>query len=272
MDIIVVSNQKGGIGKTTVARNLIWTGMKKNYRVCAVDFDVQGNLTTTLDNMADASGRYKRVRDPDNNQVIRQPGELLASGLFDPSNKDFPIPSEDNLWAIPADGDILNVERSDLDTVIQVAQERFEQLAPHFDVCVIDTGPAVSNMLILALSVGDFAISPCKPDRDAIAGLMGFFSNVTRVTNTLTGTNPKLASLGVLPNQINKDRAYHREVVQEMRDLWGAGVLPVELYERAAIDMAKDSPVWKTTRGESTSTAAREMKAVCEHIYKRMGL
>ena len=100
---------------------------------------------------------------------------------------------------------------------------------------------------------------------------MGFFSNVRRVAER--GTNPGLASLGVLPNQIDKKRAFHRTTLQEMRETWGDGVLPVELYERAAIDVAKDRPVWRTEAGTiSRGVAAKEMMAVCACIANRMGL
>lgn len=259
MKTIVVANQKGGVGKTTVARHLAFYGMEQGLRVLAVDMDVQGNFSTTFRTIGEENGIA-----PDENG-------LVASGLFDASNKRQPVQCADLLHYVAADDGIVAVERRDLEQVITVGQARFLELGKQFDVCVLDTGPAVSNLLVVALSVGDFAVSPCKPDRDALAGLAGFFSNVVRVRDE-TGINPKLAPLGVLPNQINKDRAYHRDVLADMRAAWGDGVLPVELYERAATDVAKDRAVWRTNRGESRSLAAQEMRAVCEHIYNRMGL
>lgn len=258
MKTVVVANQKGGVGKSTVSRHLMFYGVDKGLRVLAVDMDLQGNFSTTLKNIAEANG------------VPLVPG-LLASGLFDPASKAKPVPVGGKLAFVEADDGVLDVERGDLEQVIQAGQKRFAELSKDYDVCVIDTGPSVSNLLIVALSVADFAVSPCKPDRDAIAGLAGFFSNVVRVRDE-TGINPRLSPLGVLPNQIHPKRAYHRSVVAEMREAWGAGVLPVELYERAAIDIAKDRAVWRTDAGESRSLAAKEMKAVCAYIYKRMGI
>jgi chromosome partitioning protein len=157
------------------------------------------------------------------------------------------------------------------DAVVGVGQKRFAELAGDYDVAIIDTGPSVSGLLVVALSICDFAVSPCKPDRDAIEGLMNFFTNVRRVAER--GTNPRLASLGVLPNQIDRKRAFHRDILKDMRETWGDGVLPVELIERAAIDVAKDRPVWRTEAGTvSRSVAAKEMMAVCACIANRMGL
>ncbi len=258
MKTVVVANQKGGVGKSTVSRHLMFYGVDKGLRVLAVDMDLQGNFSTSLKNIAEANG------------VTLKPG-LLASGLFDPANKDKPAPVGGKLEFVEVDEGVLDVERGDLEQVIKAGQKRFAELSKNYDVCVIDTGPSVSNLLIVALSVADFAVAPCKPDRDAIAGLARFFSNVVRVRDE-TGINPRLSPLGVLPNQIHPKRAYHRSVVDQMREAWGDGVLPVELYERAAIDVAKDRAVWQTDTGESRSLAAKEMKAVCAYIYKRMGI
>ncbi|MFN7570511.1 MAG: ParA family protein [Betaproteobacteria bacterium] len=257
MKTIVVANQKGGVGKTTIARHLVFYGVERGLRVLAVDMDVQGNLTTTFRTLAGAGDGSA-------------PPALSASGLFDPADKLLPAPCGERLHYVAADAGIVNVERGDLARAIKAGQRRFATLGKSFDVCVIDTGPAVSNLLVVALAVGDFAVSPCKPDRDAIAGLANFFGNVLRVRDD-TRINPRLAPLGVLPNLVSPRRAYHRNVLAEMRAAWGEGVLPVQLYERASIDVAKDRAVWRTDRGEGRSQAAREMKTVCNYIYTRMG-
>lgn len=259
MKTTAVANQKGGIGKTTVARHLMFYAMDAGNRVLGVDLDIQGNLTTSCNNIRESNG------------LALPPTYLTASGLFEDGNTEKPIYCGQGLSLVPANPEILITERSDLETVIRAGQKKFAQLAQDYDVCIIDTGPSVSNLLIVALSVADYAVSPCKPDRDAIAGLVAFFANVNRVKSD-GNLNPNLAPLGVLPNQVNQKRAYHRAVLDEMKSAWGDGVLPVTLYERAAIDMAKDRAVWLTDKGESRSVAASEMKSACAYIFSRMGL
>lgn len=266
MKTVVVANQKGGVGKTTLSRHLMFHGAEKGLRMLAVDLDVQGNFSTTFENIEEDNG-FKKAREA----LAMPPEGLVVSGLFDTSDHRKPLACAENMHYVKADSEIAVIERRDLEQVILAGQKRFAELSEDFDVCVLDTGPSVSNLLVVALSVGDFAVSPCKPDRDAVAGLAGFFSNVVRVRDE-TGINPKLAPLGVLPNQVQRDRAYHRDTLASMREAFGDVVLPVVLYERAAIDVAKDRPVWRTDRGESRSVAAKEMRAVCEHIYQRMGL
>ncbi|WP_371765550.1 ParA family protein [Massilia sp.] len=269
MKTVVFANQKGGIGKTTTSRHQFWHFEEKGLRTLGIDLDIQGNFTRSLLNMAAENGIALPL--DDFGRPALPETALRASGLFDVENKDQPLQVGKNTFLIGADAGMLDVERADLDEVVKAGQQRFKELADDYDVAVIDTGPSVSGLLVVALSIADFAVSPCKPDRDAIEGLMGFFTNVRRVAER--GTNPRLASLGVLPNQIDRKRAFHRSTLDEMRQNWGDGVLPVELPERAAIDVAKDRPVWRTEAGTvSRSVAAKEMMAVCACISNRMGL
>ncbi len=260
MKVIAISNQKGGVGKTTKARNLTFYGARKRgLRVLGVDLDVQGNYSTTFHNVAEEKG----LAGPEN--------PLLVSQLFaDDLGGRLPVKVDEHIDLIAADPDITNVERRDLREIIELGQARFAELAPYYDLCVIDTGPSVSNLLILALALADFAVSPCDADRDSIAGLSNFFMNVVRVRDE-SGINPNLASLGVLPNKVHPHRSYDLELVDQMRAVWPTGVLPVTLYDRDAIKKAKDRPVWETSRGESRSIAAKEVLAACECIFERMG-
>lgn len=261
MKVIVVANQKGGVGKTTSARHFVFHAARRlKKKTLAVDLDVQHNFSKTFLNVAEE------------NDVPIDPRPLVVSDLFGPIKRELkPQTVEACIDLIAADPGIALVERSDLESAIHAATAWFKELSHDYEVCVVDTGPSVSNLLVVALSLGDFAVSPCKPDRDAIDGLMGFFSNVVRVRDE-AAINPKLASLGVLPNQVDASRAYHTEMLRNMREAWGDGVLPVTLFERAAIDVAKDRPVWETNKGESRSRAAKEMRIVCEYIFGRMGL
>lgn len=270
MRVVTNANQKGGVGKTTESRHQFFYGVDiKGYNTLGIDFDIQKNFTRSLLHLAvqygvdvprDALGRLEVP-----------PGVLTASGLFDPNNKDKPLQIGKNAFLIGADEGMLDVERADLDEMIEIGQQRMAELADEYDVGIIDTGPSVSNLLIIALSLSHFAVSPCPPDTDAIDGLINFFDNVNKVARG--GKNPRLSSLGVLPNLVNPKRQYHSDVVAGMRAAWGDGVLPVEINDWAAVEVAKTRPVWRTESGTmSRSKAAANMLNVQECIYTRMGL
>lgn len=257
MKTLIIANQKGGVGKTTLARHMAFYGQRLNLKTLCIDLDPQGDFSTSLKNYANLDhGNQKR---------------LVASDLFNGNSRlNLAVPCSENLWFVPADQEMLTIERKELQDVINAGKKSLSKLGDQYDLCVIDVAPGVSNLLVAALAIADFAISPCKPDRDAITGLLAFFSNVRQVQES--SLNNELASLGVLLNQVNKKRAQHIDVERQMREAWGAAVLPAVLFERAAIDASKDRPVWKTDKSDSTSTAAKEMLAACQCVFQQMNL
>lgn len=257
MKTIVVANQKGGVGKTTLARHIAFYGQRLKLKTLCIDFDPQGDFSKSLNNLR---------KNADNTSK-----HLLASHLFSSKGDGLvPQPCSDNLCLISADPGMLKIERGNLQNAIDAGKQSLQSLSNSYDLCVIDVAPGISNLLVTALAIADYAISPCKPDRDAIDGLLSFFLNVRKVQEE--AINADLASLGVLLNQVNKSRAFHLDIEQQMRAAWGDSVLPAVLYERAAIDTAKDRPVWLTDRGESTSMAAKEMLTACACIFNQMNI
>ena len=257
MKTIVVANQKGGVGKTTLARHIAFYGQRLKLKTLCIDFDPQGDFSKSLNNLQTDAGDTSRY--------------LLASHLFNSKGEGLlPKPCSKNLQLISADPGMLKIERGNLQNAIDAGKQSLQSLFDQYDLCVIDVAPGISNLLVTALAIADYAISPCKPDRDAIDGLLAFFLNVRKVQEE--AINADLASLGVLLNQVNKGRAFHLDIEHQMRAAWGDSVLPAVLYERAAIDTAKDRPVWLTERGESTSMAAKEMLAACACIFNQMNI
>lgn len=257
MKTLIIANQKGGVGKTTLARHMAFYGQRLKLKTLCIDLDPQGDFSTSLKNYGD--------------QIDESMQYLVASDLFK-ANKPLSsaAPCSENLWFVPADQEMLSVERNHLQEVINAGKQSLASLGDQYDFCVIDVAPGVSNLLVAALAIADFAISPCKPDRDAITGLLAFFSNVRQVQES--ALNVDLASLGVLLNQVNKKRAGHIDVEKQMREAWGPAVLPSVLYERAAIDAAKDRAVWRTEKSDSTCAAAKEMLLACECVFQQMNL
>lgn len=259
MKKLVTGNQKGGVGKTTLARALSFFGNQKlGLRVLVIDFDVQENLAKTMLNV-----RAKNGYGPANDEA------LTVSGMFNIDSLAMPVHCGDGLDVIAPDSGVVEIQSSALEDIIDALKVCFARLDDQYDICIIDTAPSVSNLLIAALACADFAISPCEPDSDAIEGFKGFASNIHRVVDH--DLNPNLLSLGLIPNRVNKSSAYHKSILDQLRESWGDVVLPVDLFIRAATAAAKDHAVWTTERGESSSQAAQEMLEACNQIFTRMG-
>lgn len=178
MKVIAVSNQKGGVGKTTTATNLAYGLMQQGKKVLLVDCDPQGNSTDTW-----------RAKNTDGCPT-------LADLLF--SNE----PAEECIQKTEV-GDILAG-----DTILEDAEKHLtgvsgffrlkRRLAPLLDLydhIILDTPPNLGILLQNALIAADGVIVPVTCGRYALQGMSRFTETVDEVK---TQANPELTVLGLL--------------------------------------------------------------------------
>lgn len=257
MKSVAFANQKGGVGKTTSARNLFFYGIEQGLRVLGVDLDPQRNFTKTL-----RAFRARNLGEPAEGESF-----LTASALFDGKAITLPpLPCGQGAALIAADRELVDVAQRPLED-IHGPRAALATLAADFDLCVIDTAPTLGQPLYAALIAADFVVCPCTMDQDAIDGLGDLFEDISRVQQL--GWNSNLVTLGLLANRVNVRRAFDRSALDQLRDELGDTVLDAVLYDRAATQYAKDRPVWRVQSGESQILAAREMKAVCAEIFEK---
>lgn len=257
MKTIAIANQKGGVGKTTVARNLAFFGIERGLRVLCVDLDPQKNFSKTL--------RALRER------TLGDQGDglqcLTGSALFDGEAIELrPLECSAHAALVAADRELVDVASRPLED-LHAPRAALAKLASDYDLCIIDTAPTLGNPLYAALIAADFVVCPCTMDQDAIDGLGDLFEDIARVQQLEWNTN--LVTLGLLANRVNTRRAFDRNALEQLRDELGDVVMEGVLYDRAATQYAKDRPVWRVQSGESQILAAREMKAVCNQIFDR---
>lgn len=194
--IITVTNQKGGVGKTTVASSLICGLTLRGARVLGVDLDPQGNLGFAL-------------------------GLEIGEGLtiFDVLKGTCRI--EDAI--LPTDyGDILTS-----DIMLSAAEVQFtaprrefmldQQLSyvrDRYDFIVIDTPPALNILTINAYVTSDSLIVPMEAE---ILSLVGITQLVETIESVRASFNPNLKVLGILLNKFNPRLTLSQEVL-EMAD------------------------------------------------------
>ena len=260
MKTIAIANQKGGVGKTTVARNLAFFGIERGLRVLCVDLDPQKNFSKTL----------RAVRE----RTLGDQGDelqcLTGSALFDGEAIELrPLECSAHAALVVADRELVDVASRPLED-LHAPRAALAKLASNYDLCIIDTAPTLGNPLYAALIAADFVVCPCTMDQDAIDGLGDLFEDIARVQQLEWNTN--LVTLGLLANRVNTRRAFDRNALKQLRDELGDVVIEGVLYDRAATQYAKDRPVWRVQSGESQILAAREMKAVCNQIFTKAAL
>lgn len=257
MKVIAFPNHKGGVGKTTLARHIMFYGLEKNLRVLAVDFETQGNFSKTC--MLQRQAHFGETK---------LPKAIEASQLFkDKPGAAQPLDCGAGLGLIAADNKLQDGTKF---SQIHNPRNALQAFAKDYDLCVIDTMPTPGNALMGALIAADYLVTPCEMGQDAIDGLAELWDTISRLREL--GWNAELDMIGLLPNRIRRDRAQDLSNLEVLRNALGDGVLETVLYERSATQTATDKPVWRTTRGESASIAAKEMRAACSLIFNRMGL
>lgn len=260
MKTIAIANQKGGVGKTTVARNLAFFAIERGLRVLCVDLDPQMNFTKTFRAL-----RERNVGDRGDNLH-----SLTSRALFDDESAALqPLQCGDQAALVAAGRELVDVGSLPLEC-LHAPRAALAKLARDYDVCIIDTAPTLGNPLYAALIAADFVVCPCTMDQDAIDGLGDLFEDIARVQQLAWNRN--LVTLGLLANRVNTRRAFDRNSLGQLRDELGAVVMEGVLYDRAATQYAKDRPVWRAQSGESQILAAREMKAVCSQIFDKAAI
>lgn len=251
MKIISITNQKGGVGKSTVSVHLAWRASEKGIRTCVIDFDAQGNTSSTL-----SGGNLSS-------------SACVTSQLFVEEAIPKPLVINDNLHLIAADGHLNDVEGKPLDC-IRYPQTHLKELSENYDLVVFDTPPQNGRRLLAALIASNFVMSPLTMDKFAIDGVTELQRTIQMIKKKF---NPKLNNLGLLPNKIKHASGSQVNKLSQLRETLGDLVSPYYLVDRVSITDAieKGNAVWTKPRGGSARQAANEMTSVIDNILKRMG-
>jgi len=254
MQTLTIANQKGGVGKSTIAVHLAWHAIEANRPVLLIDLDGQANSTRSFAPRA-------------------EPGTLRASDLFTsaPGERLPALQVAEGLTLIGADLAINDVEREPLDAIQRPAAwlrrlEALHMLTPE-TLVIIDTPPTLGRRLLGALIASTAVISPLQLNGYSIQGVTDLQKTIQTVRRKF---NPGLRNLGLLPNMVNARAGTHRKLLAELTAALPDKVLPYHLAHRVAIADAIDSgrPCWRGTRGSSGLAAGREMRAVCDRIME----
>lgn len=256
MRTLAITNQKGGVGKTTVAVHIAEAAAEAKLRTLMFDFDRQRSLSLTFPGAE--RGRWLRASD------------LFARKPVDAK----PEPLTKYLSIIRADPDGLDKVSNRPKGIMRRPAERLAALADDYDLCVIDTPGALGfnpPMTVGALIAADAVVCPFNVglyESQALSDLWAYINSIRTL-----GYNPGLKVLGLLPSKVNSKSKVEREALAAIRQQFGAAVLAGELSERSAVKQAINMgrPVWRNTRGAGHLAAAKEWRDVCNLILGMLG-
>ena len=206
--IIAVSNQKGGVGKTTTAINLGAALSVSGKKVCLVDADPQGDLTLGL-------GFGKSLPITLKNKLE----DIILEIESDPH--DVILHHAESLDMIPANKLLSGLDMSliTVDDREQVLKKYLSNLTPEYDYILIDCMPSLGMLTLNALVAANSVLIPVQPQYYAADGL----SELMRVIQSMKKRyNPALEVEGIVFTMDNMRYANSRRIKEKIASLYGS--------------------------------------------------
>ncbi|RTZ99093.1 MAG: chromosome partitioning protein ParA [Deltaproteobacteria bacterium] len=195
---ICITNQKGGVGKTTTAINLAASLAVAEKKTLLVDCDPQGNATTGMG--VDKSQLQQTLY----HGMI---GEARAENLL----LNTPI---DTLKVLPARVELIGFEVEMMDRAERnmALKTMLTAIEPDFDYIIIDCPPSLSLLTVNALAAADAMLIPLQCEFYALEGLGQLLDTYKRIRKRI---NPHLSIAGILLTMFDKRTNLARQVADE---------------------------------------------------------
>ena len=200
--VIALTNQKGGVGKTTTTINLAASLAVGEKRVLVLDFDPQGNASTAL-------GIDKTQLDPSKTMYRALIGQTPLSAVIMPTEMDclFIAPTTEDLAGAEIELVGAFARESKLKAAIQSVRDQY-------DFILIDCPPSLSLLTINALTAADSFLVPLQCEFFALEGLKQLLDTVHAIK---VSVNPQLQEEGILLTMFDGRNNLANEVVKEAR-------------------------------------------------------
>lgn len=218
--IITVTNQKGGVGKTTTASALVCGLSQRGAKVLGIDLDPQGNLGFTLGADVENGGTIFDVLKgtcPIESAIIStEYGDVLPSDIMlSAAEVEFTAPRREFMLS-----DKLNAVRS------------------KYDFIVIDTPPALNILTVNAYVASDGLIVPMEAEVLSLVGITQLQETIETVRSTF---NPNLRVLGILLNKFNPRLTLSRDILELAGEVAGqldSRVFQAKVHRGVGVAMA----------------------------------
>lgn len=257
--VIAVSNQKGGVGKTTTSVNLAASLTLKGKKVLLIDSDPQANAT-----MASGINKFKLAR----------PNTLYGL-LIEKMQVNDVITKETKggYHLIPATEDLTAAEVRMLDFYARESclAKAIEPVVDRYDYVIIDCPPALSLLTVNAMCASRYVLVPMQCEYFALEGLTQLIDIISQISQAI---NPNLKILGILRTMFDNRNRLSNDVSNELIKNFGDVIfetiiprnvrlaeapsygMPVQFYDKSSVGskaymalaeelLSKEDKIWQ---------------------------
>lgn len=260
MKVLTIANQKGGVGKSTLAIHVAHFAHAEGLKVLFIDVDPQGNSSRAL---------LKVFKQQVNPNTI----ELFSPKFVSTQISPVQDTGKGSLYIFSG-----NPSLSDLKSDGTAFKQNLEKLAASFDLCIIDTAPTASDLQIIPLSQSDFVLSPIELQNWSYEGSLPFLSVIANLRR-LNGDANKPKFLGLIPSRVWMQSSSQRKDLDKLKNhpafkdnLFLQGELVIPNRHAYTLSGNAGQPIWFFKENSSARDEGRNMKKICAAILENMNI
>ena len=243
---VVFSNQKGGVGKTTLTREIGISLAKRGLSTLLIDTDPQANLSKSF-RLDEKEGLYEAI---DTNEIkienVKENLDVLAG----------------NIRLSLLEKNLIG----EIDAYIRIKSLLAEDEFDKYDYILFDTPPSLGLMTLNSMAASEFLVIPMSPSLYSMQGTNDLIDTISKVRRNL---NPDLHLLGVAINSYDKIPVITREITAEIEEALKGYVF--KTYISKSIKVEESIASNKGLVHQRTNKVSAEIELLTDEIISKVG-